>query len=132
MVPFSLERLVTESDTIVRGSVARQESHWDAAGRLIVTDVTLDVAETIKGEPAAQQTLRVAGGTVGDVTLTTSNDPRFEDGENLIAFLDTTVTPVAVVGLWQGKLVVEDGAVKHAGRRVPLADFVDEIRRRMR
>lgn len=132
MVPFSLDRLVTDADTIVHGSVVRRESRWDTSGRLIVTDVTLDVSETLKGEPAVRQTLRIAGGTVGEVTLTMSEVPEFRDGEDVIVFLAHDQVPSRVVGLWQGKFTVEGQVVERGGRRLSLADFLDEIARRSR
>ena len=56
-----------ESDAVVRGTVRRVQSRWAADGRRIVTDVEIEVAETLKGAPG--QTVRVTqpGGRVGDI-----------------------------------------------------------------
>ena len=56
--------------------------------RLIVSNVLLDVSETLKGAPAAQVRLAIEGGTVGDLTLKVSDLPAVKTGDRAVFFLD--------------------------------------------
>ena len=56
--------------------------------RLIVSDVLLEVSETLKGAPAPLLRLAVEGGTVGDLTLKVSDLPAVHSGDRGVFFLD--------------------------------------------
>jgi hypothetical protein len=56
--------------------------------QLIVSDVVVDVAETLKGPAAATMRIAVEGGTVGDLTLKVSDLPSFRPGDRAVFFLD--------------------------------------------
>jgi hypothetical protein len=56
--------------------------------RLILSQVTLRVDETMKGAHEPSVVLSVEGGTVGDLTLTVSDMPKMERGERAVLFLD--------------------------------------------
>ncbi|MFZ0522584.1 MAG: hypothetical protein WAL95_16280, partial [Candidatus Acidiferrales bacterium] len=59
----------------------------------IWTFTTFAIEETWKGAPpgaAAQITVRLLGGSVGDLTSTVSGIPRFHPGEEVILFLEPT------------------------------------------
>jgi hypothetical protein len=56
--------------------------------RLIISNVLLDVSETLKGTPASQLRLAVEGGTVGDLTLRVSDLPAVHPGDRGVFFLD--------------------------------------------
>jgi len=128
MIKLSLEQLVREADTIVLGTVTRQTSAWNAQQTAIYTDVTLTVEEAVKGLPGAEVTFRIAGGVVGEIGMRTSNDPVFQNGEQVIVFLNTARVPAGVVGLHQGKYTVRNGTVTRDGQRMTVADFLDAIR----
>jgi hypothetical protein len=57
--------------------------------QLIVSDLVLEVAETLKGPAAATVNITMEGGTVGDLTLKVSDLPSFKPGDNGLFFLDT-------------------------------------------
>jgi hypothetical protein len=57
--------------------------------QLIVSDVVLDVVETLKGPAARTMRVTVEGGTVGDLTLKVSDLPSFQPGDRALFFLDT-------------------------------------------
>lgn len=128
MIKLSLEQLAVEADTIVLGTVTGQASAWNAQRTAIYTDVTVAVEEAIKGSPGAEVTFRIAGGIVGDIGMRTSNDPVFQDGEQVIVFLNTEGAPASVVGLKQGKYTVRNGTVTRDGQTVAVADFLNAIR----
>src|SRR5712691_10120277 len=107
MVKLTLEQLTADAETIVRGTVTSQVSAWNAERTAIYTDVTLAVEEALKGSPGATVTFRIAGGVVGDIGMRTSNDPVFQNGEQVVVFLSTRDATARVVGLGQGKYTVK-------------------------
>src|SRR5262245_38885492 len=56
--------------------------------QLILSDLVLDVSETLKGPVAPTVNVTVEGGTVGDLTLKVSDLPSFETGDRGMFFLD--------------------------------------------
>lgn len=78
--------------------VAKATDSWSSfevnkyGDRLIVSHVTFDVEETIKGRPVAQVVVDVEGGTVNGLTLKVSDMPAFERGHRAVLFLDEAST----------------------------------------
>ena len=56
--------------------------------QLIVSNVLLEVSETLKGASASMLRLIVEGGTVGDLTLKVSDMPAVQTGDRGVFFLD--------------------------------------------
>ena len=56
--------------------------------QLILSDLVLEVAETLKGPAVPTVDLTVEGGTVGDLTLKVSDLPSFKPGDRGLFFLD--------------------------------------------
>ncbi|MCA9530972.1 MAG: hypothetical protein KC543_12610 [Myxococcales bacterium] len=83
----TLEQLVRDAGYVVLARVESQASRYDARGR-IVTDVTLEIEQVVKGdaEPGARLVLRRFGGVVGDVAATVDGAPTFRDGELAVVF----------------------------------------------
>jgi hypothetical protein len=65
----------------------RTTAHGD---RLIVSEVALQVEETLKGTPASLMWLEVEGGTIDGVTLAVSSLTPMKAGERGVFFLDET------------------------------------------
>jgi hypothetical protein len=65
----------------------RTTAHGD---RLIVSDVALQVEETLKGTPASLMWLEVEGGTIDGLTLAVSSQTPMKVGERAVFFLDET------------------------------------------
>lgn len=128
MLKMSVEDLATKADTIVLGTVTQQESAWDTQHTAIYTDVTVAAERVLAGPPWATVTLRVAGGIVEGIGMSTSNDAVFQDGERVIVFLDTTAFPGRVVGMQQGKFTVKDNLVTRADESVNLEEFIATVR----
>jgi hypothetical protein len=84
---LDLETLVAEAEQVVLARVIAQHSHYDQRGR-IVTDVSLQVEESIKGNqaPGAAITLQRLGGVVGDIGERVAGEPSFEVGETVVVF----------------------------------------------
>jgi hypothetical protein len=125
---LSLEELARKADTIVLGTVMQQESAWDAEHTAIYTKVTLAVERVLVGSPMQTVTLQVAGGAVGGVGMRTSNDAVFREGERVIVCLDTSAVPGSLVGLQQGKFLVQDDTVSRADETWRLDAFSAAVR----
>jgi hypothetical protein len=78
------KRVVVATVVDVDSSFATNQ-HGD---QLIVSRVTLNVEETLKGQHAEVVAVTVEGGTVGDLTLRVSDLPELRRGERAVMFLD--------------------------------------------
>jgi hypothetical protein len=128
MRKLSLEELARKADTVILGTVTHQESAWDPQHTAIYTDVTLVVERVLAGAPTEVATLRVLGGSVGDIGMRTSNDAVFREGEQVIVFLDMSAAPSTVVGMQQGKFTVNDNTVTGADGTWSLDEFSAAVR----
>ncbi len=88
---LSLAKMAQTAPLIVRARCLANSTAWDAGE--IWTFTSFAIEETWKGVPpgaAAQLTVRLLGGSVGDLTSTVSGVPRFHPGEQVILFLEPT------------------------------------------
>jgi hypothetical protein len=108
MIREDLDTLTRQSDVIVRGKVTRLASRWTADHRRIVTDVDIEVSESLKGAPATVVRVTQPGGEVGDIGQRVSGLAVFSPGEEVVVFLQRRPGEgYAVEGLAQGKFRVE-------------------------
>lgn len=120
---FDLERLTFSSDRIVVGEVVEMES-FRQDGR-ILTDTTVRIEETWKGESTETLTIRQPGGRVGDVATRVQGLANFQMGERSLLFLsDPGVDdhPWVISGLAQGKFRVTMGPDGETELAVPELD----------
>jgi hypothetical protein len=78
---------------VVVASITDVQTRFDVSAhgdRLIVSDATLHVEETLKGPHVPSLQMTVEGGTVGDLTLSVSDMPTIEKGERTVLFLTQT------------------------------------------
>lgn len=90
VVPPQFSEMVSGSDYVVRARVVAVEPQLTPrAGQppLIVTNVTLEVIETVAGEVPARPVLRVLGGRVGDHEMTVEGVPEFKVGQEEVFFV---------------------------------------------
>jgi hypothetical protein len=133
-VTSSAAPLVTRADAIVLGSVRAVTPRWE--GRRIVSDVELDVEETVKGAPPQHLTLVAPGGRIGDVVMRVIDGASFRVGDRSILFLSHRDGVHRLVGLGAGKLDVRTSAGQQlvAWHRngvvdeLPLARVLDELK----
>lgn len=119
-VKMSEEDMAVTSDVILTGTVTAFDTAW--IDRTLVTLVTVQVDDVIKGSTGGTITVMVPGGTDTDrqypVTVTYAGAPLLMDGEQVFLFLDTVSAveaTYAVSGFAQGKYsIVEspDGVEK--------------------
>ncbi len=111
-VALDLEALVHQSDAIVVGRVVAQQSRWD--GDRIVTDVLVEVAETLHGTSPPDRMLQVVrlGGSIGELGMRVEGEPNFEGGGQYLLFLRRWRGLYRPVGMSQGvmRVRVEGGA----------------------
>jgi hypothetical protein len=107
-VPVPETSLAADAEAIVVGRVTRIASRWDAGRGQILTSITVDVHEVLKGQVGdAGITVRQVGGTVGDLVSWVHGSPEFERGEWVLLFLDAHAdgTP-RIAHLYQGKFSI--------------------------
>jgi hypothetical protein len=88
---MSLAKMAQTAPLIVRARCLANSTAWDAGE--IWTFTVFAIEESWKGAPpgaAAQITVRLLGGSVGDLTSTVSGVPRFYPSEEVILFLEPT------------------------------------------
>ncbi len=120
LLATDVPELSRRADAVVRGTVSRIESRWTGDRSRIVTEIELEVAETLKGVP--QEVLRVVqpGGAVGDIGQTVSGTARFEQGEEVVLFLERRPGGTFLVaGMAQGKFTIERSSDGRAAFAIP-------------
>jgi hypothetical protein len=88
---MSLAKMAQTAPLIIRARCLANSTAWDAGE--IWTFTNFAIEETWKGAPpgaAAHITVRLLGGSVGNLTSTVSGVPRFHPGEEVILFLEPT------------------------------------------
>jgi hypothetical protein len=130
--PLGLDELIDGAEEIVVGEVIAADGRWE--GKLVVTDTTVRVDESLKGGAPREITLTQPGGTAvhprlgARVTTTASGMTALRPGEQVVLFVARQRGRRQLVGGAQGKLVVRDepGGEEPAGdaaakRRIPRA-----------
>jgi hypothetical protein len=138
---LGLEDLAKKANTIVVGRVTNSRTYWSTNGKLILTNYTFQVDESIKGQAVRNVEITTIGGRIGDVELRVSGMPSFQAGENAVVFLEQSAGYQTVLGLGQGKFTVTAGQVVNSvgdlsfpdGRpgtptKMALPDFKNRIR----
>jgi hypothetical protein len=88
---MSIAKMTQNAQLVVRAQCLANSVAWD--GGEIWTFTSFEVEDSWKGAPsgaALQVTVRLLGGSVGNLTPTVSGVPRFRPGEEVILFLQTT------------------------------------------
>jgi len=113
VVPPTFEQLVDQAQVIFHGTVTKLNSQWigEGAQRRIVTFVTFDVKESLKGQTGKTYTIRTFGGTVDGETMRIGDAPTFEVGDDQILFVENNGSQVIpLVGLMHGQFRVRKDA----------------------
>src|SRR5688572_7032613 len=96
--------------------------------RLIVSNVLLEVSETLKGAAASLLRLSVEGGTVGDLTLRVSDLPAVHPGDRGVFFLDDDGSGMHVPHDRGRGVLKLDGADRIEGTTLTLDDVRQLVR----
>jgi hypothetical protein len=88
-----LSGMTAKADAIVQGRVLGIRSEWTPDRSLIVTVVSVEVREVLKGRPAPLLLVQVPGGVVGEIGLRVSDTPAFAPDEEVVLFLRAVRNP---------------------------------------
>jgi len=103
LVPAEFGQMARESELIVHGTVVGVQAQVVGPRRTIESVVTLQVADTLKGTPAAQTVFRVPGGRIGRLRSVMVGAPQFAAGDEVFLFLKGRAPAIAMpYGLSQG------------------------------
>ena len=113
VIPPTFEQLVDQAEMIFQGTVTKTNSQWIGEGdqRRIVTYVTFEVKDALKGSPGKSYTVRQFGGTVDGETMMIDDAPVFNVGDQDILFVENNGSQVVpLVGLMHGRFHVRKDA----------------------
>lgn len=120
MLAQDVAALTCSSDAVVRGKVKKVESRWTGDHRQIVTDVTIDVDEFIKGKGNKTVQITQPGGEVEGIGQKVSGLASFTPGEEVVVFLARQGSDrFMVTGMAQGKFRVERSSDNKAAFAIP-------------
>lgn len=115
-----LPELARGADAVVHGVVRRVQSRWSGDKMRIVTDVEIQVTESLKGQPGGTVLVTQPGGSVGDVGQVVHGLASFTAGEEVVVFLEKRgASAFRVASLAQGKYQVKRDADGKTALAVP-------------
>lgn len=115
-----LPELARGSDAVVHGVVRRVESRWSGDKLRIVTDVEIQVTESLKGQPGGTVLVTQPGGKVGDIGQVVHGLASFTQGEEVVVFLEKRgAKAFRVASMAQGKYQVRRAADGKSVMAVP-------------
>jgi hypothetical protein len=106
----TFDELVAQAETIFEGVVTDVTSQWvgEGAQRHIVSYITFNVQDTLKGNPNQKYTIRMLGGTVDGESMGVSDAPKFKVGDKDILFVEHNGTQfIPLVGIMHGRFHVK-------------------------
>ena len=101
---MGLEELTRTNESVVFGRVLEIDSHWNADGTFILTEVTFAPSAVLKGQPTKEPiTFTVMGGSIGELTTLIIAGVELSPGADVMLFLSHADLPGA-----DGVLTVRD------------------------
>lgn len=131
----TIEERIQGSDLVVAGKVREiRPMHYRSphGDDLIVSHVTLDVSEKLKGEDRASVDMIVEGGALDGVTLRVSDQPVVQRDDELVAFLNETPDGFKPHRRGLGVLRLEPGQAPGSKRVMNSSLTLDMIREKAR
>ena len=128
--PAGIGERAKKAQKIVVAKVVAVESAFgvnDHGDQLILSHVTLQVEETLKGPHLDAMAMTIEGGTVGGLTLKVSDMPVLQRGERAVMFLDGHYNDHVPTDRGNGVLKL-DRSNKVDGTAVTLDDVRDIVR----
>jgi hypothetical protein len=114
LLPADFADVVAGSPVIVHGRVVDIRSVLAGPRRSIESVVTLDVIESLRGNPGPTVMFRVPNGQVGRYRRILVGAPEFEEGDEVVVFLQARAPAIPTIfGLSQGLYrVVHDASAR--------------------
>ena len=110
VIPPSFDDLVRRAQVIFEGEVTSLHSQWigEGAEHRIVTYVTFKVDDALKGDPGANYSIRMLGGTVDGRTMEVTDAPKFRVGDHDLLFVENNGSQfIPLVGIMHGRFRIE-------------------------
>ena len=110
VVPPTFDQLVQDAELIFEGTVTGSRSEWfgEGSNRVIVTYVSFEVNDVIKGVPGPRYTIRMLGGTIDGETAEVADAPRFKIGDHDLLFVEHNGAQfVPLVGIMHGRFRIQ-------------------------
>jgi hypothetical protein len=125
---LSLNELVSQSETIVSGTVLSSSTAWDSEHRFIWTHTQIKINGTLKGKSQAVITVSEPGGTADGMTMQIPGATVYTPGENVHVFLyRTPLGYMRTTGYGQGKFAVSADGRVHADKNLAGVETVDGL-----
>jgi hypothetical protein len=99
LLRMSIEKMSQTAPLIVRARCLENSAGWDSGE--IWTLTSFEVEETWRGSASQQITVRLLGGTVGNLNSSIPGVPRFRQGEEVVLFLEPTARGDFSIVSWQ-------------------------------
>jgi len=113
VVPLDLTQLVEASDEIVHGTVTAVVSHWNEDHTQIVTDVHVEVHESLLGDAHDEVVFVHPGGVVGAVRVEVAGAGAFRRDQEAVLFLSRDrLGQRRITGLTQGRFDVQSDTTR--------------------
>lgn len=123
------------AEAVVRAKVVEVRSYWNDEGTVIFTEAALQVKGRLHGVSDDLIVVRTVGGTVGDFTVEMGGAPRFQQGEEIVAFISrwSDGTPM-IAGYAEGMSKVKSDSIGQLVLEGGLADGlpVSELARQLK
>jgi len=105
---MSAKDLTEESTAVLYGKCKKLNSEWNEDRSIILTYVTIEPEEYIKGNLGSEVIVAVPGGRVDNIIYEVSEMPVFTEGEEVMAFIWTNPAGKNLVtGGYKGKMKIE-------------------------
>ena len=113
VMKLSEEDMANQAGTIVTGTVTSVKSEWNEERTKIFTYITITPSNFLKGDQPAQEIVIVQpGGEVGDIGMLVDGTPVFEEGEEVLLFLNRGRKGFhRTVGLSQGEFSIQSDPI---------------------
>ena len=129
--PASIEARTRGAHKVVVARARRVDAAWRTnihGDRVIVSRVTLDVEESLKGQSPASISLEVPGGTIDGVTLRVSGMPAIHAEERGLFFLQEVTPGIHTPHLGGDGILMLDDANVAEGTTLRLQDLRRAVR----
>ena len=113
VMKLSEEDLANQAATIISGTVTSVKSEWNEERTKIFTYITITPNSSLKGDrPTQEIVIEQPGGEVGDIGMFVEGTSVFEEGEDVLLFLERGRKGFQrTLGLSQGKFSIESDPV---------------------
>jgi hypothetical protein len=134
---ISTDELVKRADVVVLGKVTKLKSEWNKDKSRILTLVSVEVDQVLKGQGSEKEVaITTLGGEIDGVGEIYSHSARFRSNEEVVVFAEKgPQNQLRVAGGEQGKFTVKPSETDRMGRTVnsvPLEEFTRRIKEAVR